>query len=725
MKRSRQPPPVRLASSEVSRERWRAAFLGLAASASGLASVSVARRAYGAPAVTLWALAVGVLFVAVARDWKADLTRSFRPGRACLVALLALVPCALRLALAAPHRVHIDELVTGYFATHEDLSAGMFFGLVPQRGDWAGQFATVFWVIQKRLLALFGDDLFGLRLSVQPYVFLCALLVYAIAARLFDRRTGVFAVLLYTAFSMSLYLETMGISFVSSGAVLAIALFFMLRMTAPQALPADAVAAGVFTAASYLFYYSSFVALAVLAFAVLAHALRDRKAAARQGALALLAFAVVLAPFAAWAVRSPTFLDRFQRIFVFGSAAPVRRGASLGALVTESLGRAIASLYTRGIGGKGGYFLGQVAFFDAFTGVLFLCGLITALAFLKRARGTGVVLFTIGISFVTGVVLTAPGPAFHRLSGAFPLLAIVLALPFFALFRWRLPTVAVKWSLAAGVLALFASANAIHFTSATDIEYGSVEELRLANYVNARFPDRDVLVAAHGGAGYEKAAYFAEPRHTRRVRSSLPADFINRFRRFRRYVYVVLFDERWRRDFEALDPEGRFYRFSSGYAVFYNDRDTRLVLPEALALPPLRAAARSSAPGLALAVSNAGDSEPAALRATPVLGFPCDEGPYENERVALRYDGCLRAADGAYVLRIRADDEARVSLNGVTVLALAAPGGTASVPLSLADGDYAFQLDYRNNAGYACLRVEWSEDGGETFGPMPASWLRH
>ncbi|MFZ5784882.1 MAG: hypothetical protein ACOY3Y_00440, partial [Acidobacteriota bacterium] len=204
------------------------------------------------------------ILLAFAGEWRPVL-RGLRPSRSWLVlTLIGVAPVAVRLALASPARIHGDELITAYFSLTEEFSAQRFFAEVPRvRVEWVSQFPTPFFLVQRWLLAAVGDDVAGVRLSVQPYVFLVGVLLFLLAREIADRQTAWIAVTISTFMAISLYLETLGLHFVSSTAVFLA--FFLAGVRAIRSeRSADAAATGVLCGACYLFYTSSYAALPLM-----------------------------------------------------------------------------------------------------------------------------------------------------------------------------------------------------------------------------------------------------------------------------------------------------------------------------------------------------------------------------------------------------------------------------------------------------------------------------
>lgn len=534
------------------------------------AALLVALSRPGWPAVGLWGggvvLALGLAMAEVGPP---------RPGRRfALVALAAAGAVGMRMGLASPARIHGDELITAYFSATEDLSAGRFFAHVPQvRGEWVSQFPTPFFLLQRAFFALFGESIAALRWSVQPWVWLSLVLLFFLARELVDEASAWIALLLASFLAISLYLETLALHFISSTALL---LAFLLAgaKAVRTGSPGWAVAAGLACGGCYLFYTSSYLALPLLAVVMAWAVIRRRWTVLRQGAVALLVCAALLLPFVAAARQYNYFSSRWTQVSLWSgqwSDLPERaaRGESrLKAIATHGI-NCLRSLVERDRGGHGGYFFERQAMLEPFSALLMGAGALLAFWLLRRHPGLGVVLVAVAGAFVSGMVLTIPPPAFHRFSVAFPLLALLMALPLRAV--WDLPVGSRRTralAVAFGV-ALFAALNLGHFARGS-LNEQAPEELRLGEYINSRFPHKTLYMAAFPGYAYAKLAYFGPVRRTGPIVTGYHSDLLEGFDAGEDYLYVIAMPDIFGPQFQALDPHGRLRRYSTQYALFFN-----------------------------------------------------------------------------------------------------------------------------------------------------------
>lgn len=568
------PIPASAAGSRPRRGPWILAAVALAGCAA--ATVAVVLGRVGWVAVGAWLVGVTCALATVAGEWR-ERIRGWRPTwRTVAVVVLCCLPAGVRLALAGVRPVHGDELLVGYLSLREDVSAKRFFAEVPQwGGDFIAQFPTLFFVGQKAALGVLGESLVALRASVVPYEFLATLFLFLTVRRIIDDRAAALAVALYSFLAIALYLETLALHSISSTACFLAFFWFALR-ACEEGRRADAVAAGSLCGLCFLVYPSSYLALPVLAVFVLIRIVRTRRAEPIQNvALPGLGFLTVTAPFFAYALRfNDYFVARYHQVSLltgYWSDAPerIKHGASAVGIVWDSLLLALRSLYQRGVGGNGGYFFGQLALFDPPTLVLVAVGLVLAVAGSRRRPMLAVVLLVIAGAFVTGVVLTVGPPAYHRFTLAFPFIALLAALPLWRLWTAGFATPIVRTAVVLGIVVAFAATNFGHFSKAAATDPGQ-EELRVASYINRRFPDRKVYVAAFPGQAFEKLAYFADPRRPARMVTNYHSELLQNFRRDEKYLYVIALPDDFGSKFHALDPASRFVRFSTGYGLLFN-----------------------------------------------------------------------------------------------------------------------------------------------------------
>ena len=525
---------------------------------------------------TLWILSIVFFFLSAIERPRFRLPR-WRPNRQVLLVIaVVLLPAIVRLAHAAGGSVHGDELLTAYFSKTHDFLHTSFFSPMPNRGEWVSQFPTPFFLLQRWSLDIVGASVAAVRLSTLPYVVIVSALLYRIGRQLADRTTALLAVVLYAFFFPSVYLDASGFMFISSTAAFLGFFYFALRNLHETGCRA-AAAAGVLMGACYLTYSSSYLALPVfLVFFLFDLVRRRRFAVVRNLVTSLLGFWIVLSPFLSDPQGGQSYLfQRGSQVALLTGDWSSHRGAIAGgentlAVVWANLTLAVRAMYQDGIGGHGGYDFGHLALFDPLAIALLMAGTIAALFFVRRRPEILLVLIVILASFFAGIVLTIPPPAYHRFSLAFPFLLLVMALPFSLLARTlRLPA-AVRFAVVAGSLLVFASVNEDRLARARLVDRPSGDE-RLARFLDDRYPDRALSVAAFPTYAFEKMYFFLKrPGLERQIHSAYHSDLLETFDRREKYVYVITFPEAFDEQFQEKDPAGKVFEFSPDYSVFAN-----------------------------------------------------------------------------------------------------------------------------------------------------------
>lgn len=551
-----------------------------------------------------WALAsalavavLGTTFVSIGRSnlvsvvaWPASVALflwSVRPGRTgrsprlpcadlALALLLPLVPVFVRILLTSPYRIHGDELLTAFFSANSDFSPAHFFDGVPHFGEWVAQFPSLFFVLQHGFFLVFGDRLAEVRWSGVPYVWLSGFALFLAARRIAGRTTAVIAVLLYAFLALSLYIETTGLHFLS-GTALFTAFFACAVKLFQQGGTWDAAATGVVAGLCYLFYPSSFIAVPVLAaFALVAWIRARRVLLARWVLWPALGFVLTVAPFVPYAVREGNyFSERSKQVYFMGESTPETdaMGPAVKArtLLVRNLVNGLKSFYTPGLGGLGGYWFGEKPLFERVTLVVFVVGLFAAAAMARRRPEVGLAVFALALAFVTGIVLTLPPIAYHRLSVVCPLAAFVLALPLRLFDRLTALPPVLRRGLQAIAVAVVASANYAYFSNIAAMEFAPTD-LFIADWVNTRYADRVLYVAAFPGHAYRKLAFFAPTRRKGATISDYHGDLLQRFKTEEKYLYLVTFPKEFRERFSKMDPRGRYVLLpAQEWAVYLND----------------------------------------------------------------------------------------------------------------------------------------------------------
>ena len=495
---------------------------------------------------------------------------------ALLLLVVAAMPVLVRVANLDPDRMHQDEFLTAYFSATHNFAHSSFFGSMPEYWEWQGQFPKPFFFLQRVFFTLFGASVLTERLSVQLYVAIVAVMLFLIVREVFDRKAALVAVCLYSFLAVSVYLETLGFMFISSTAIFTVFFYFALREYRTGETFYAALA-GVACGFCYLTYYSSYLAFPLLLAFFAVHWMRAKSLrVVKNFAVALIGMIIVLAPFLAFLRYGNYVVPRTKQVSVLvGEWSPYREAIEKGtrtpaSVIRENLILCLKSFFKDGIGGHGGYDFGRLAFFDRFSFALFLTGLVAGLVLLFRKSELLFVFLIIGASFLTGMVLTIAPPAYHRFGIAFPFLVILMTLPFYLLMRLPNVPVSVRSGLVGGLLLLFACINQRRFVEAV-IRDQPPDEVRLSELLNQRFGGtRNLYVAAYDAFAFQKTYYFHNKWPLRHVETGFHSNLLKKFNANEKYVYVMIFADLFHKPFQEADPNGRFFRFSVSYSLFFN-----------------------------------------------------------------------------------------------------------------------------------------------------------
>lgn len=502
-----------------------------------------------------------------------------RPSVLLVLVLMGvlLLPAAVRLMHYTPFRIHGDDLLTAYFSLDYHPRTTNFFSGIPQNNQWVSSFPAPYFFLQKLMLQITGANVLTVKWSVLPYILMTSIMLFFITLRLTNLPAAVASVWIYAFMAPSIYLETLGLHFISSTAIYL--LFFYVLMCALQSRSAFLFGlTGVLCGACYLFYTSSYIAAPVLAVSVIgAIAITRKPSVLRSGIIAGIGLLLTVAPFIVTAATTKNyFLERVNQVSLIHGEWSSRKNEArtfqgVTKVVWDNFKLSGASLAAKGIGGHGGYTFNNQAFFTPLALALFILGSIVTV-FLKEHRHIWVLIhLTLFVSFITGMVLTIPPPAFHRLSLTFPFIAAVSATPVYMLTRGTSTRPMVVLAIIAGLF-IYALSGTMAATQAITKEY-MIEDARLITYINTTFPDRHVHIAAYPTFALEKLYFFFTPKTARSVDTQYPATYLRSFNRNEPYVYIILYPKDFVEKFRAADPSGTMMIYSDKYGVFINRQE--------------------------------------------------------------------------------------------------------------------------------------------------------
>lgn len=496
--------------------------------------------------------------------------------KSVLIFFILLLPVLVRIAHFNLNRIHTDDLITAYFSATEDFTKINFFSGIPQKqGEWVAQFPTPFFILQNIFFTLFGKSLLSVKLSIQPYVFIISVTLFLLVRKILNEKAAIISVILYAFLPISLYLETLGLHFVSSTAVFMV-FFYLAILNIRRNSPLLWVLVGICTGVSFLFYITSFIALPFLfLFFIIQFLLIRKLSVVRNFLLSLLAFCITVSPFFTYAGRyNNYFMSRINQVsFLTGSWSGAKdqlnQGKNIQSVLKEQSLISIESLYRNGIGGHGGYTFSQLALFNTISLSLLIIGSILSL-FLISGKIELILVFSVIIaSFISGIILSISPPAFHRFSLAFPFIAIVSTVPFYVLFTLGKTKTVIKNIIAFVLIGSYVLLNESYFFQSVKEESYNIS-LRLSDTINQNYPGRNIYVASFGGYSFMKIYYFSKGKTAKSIQTDYHDNFIKRFNPHEKYVYIIIFPKDFDKIFTDLDPNGKLIKYSDNYSLFMN-----------------------------------------------------------------------------------------------------------------------------------------------------------
>lgn len=522
----------------------------------------------------LWLTSIVTFLVIAARASRIrPVSLPHLTGTTIGILLVLLIPPALRVVSYQPDRIHRDDLLTASFSLSFHPRTANFFAGVPEDGAWVAKFPASYFFLQKLFLRITGASVLTVKLSILPYVLIVSLMTYLITSLILNRFAAVIAVILYAFMPISLYLETLGLHFISSTAVFMVFTYLLLRAVR-QNKPLWFASTGVAAAVSYLFYTSSYIAFPILLPVLLIHAIKHKTV--KLAAWALIGCVVTIAPFAISAVTQENyFVSRVNQVSLLSGSWSDKRDVAktipgTARIVWVNTILSLRAMITDGIGGHGGYTFNRQAMFHRVGLILFLVGLGMSVVLMWRKRELALILLVIAISFITGVVLTIPPPAYHRFSLAFPFIAIVSAVPFPYLVRLLPKRTGIL--IICVLLALYGRSGIRYFQKAVEPE-ALPPDAAIIRYVNTMYPNQTIHIAAFPTFALERLFPFFQPYRVASVDTQYHNYYLTHFNRDERYVYVMIMPEVFEKEFRRADPTGTFIAFSDTYGVFTNVSD--------------------------------------------------------------------------------------------------------------------------------------------------------
>jgi hypothetical protein len=406
-----------------------------------------------------------------------------------------------------PVHFHFDEFIVAFTSvTLPSLQHINWFGVFP--GRWVAQFPLLFFILQKPFLMV-SPNIWGVRISTWPYSIGIILYLYWLSGTFFNRQFARFAVLLHVLFAPTLYINSMGLHFISSEFFYIAAItHFMLYVTTKS--KTHLLPLSLYTTASYLTYTSSYATFPMILLLTIAALFRIKHQKLQMGFYLgksfLVAF-ILFAPFLTLQfVRTPFMTVRTDQVNLFNGTwgdtqEQLKTGASYVTIITKQTTTALKSLLLPDIGGAGGYEYGKQPLFHPLAAFVFIIGLILMLFCIrgrKQRFGFALLAATI-IPFILGFILTVPPPPFHRITLIYPFISLISAFPIYLLFNYlrKRPTLLKSFIVPLvvftyGVFTLFQ----INTMNRRDQNIVTWDTPRISDYIKKHFPPNTPIYIA-------------------------------------------------------------------------------------------------------------------------------------------------------------------------------------------------------------------------------------
>jgi hypothetical protein len=443
----------------------------------------------------LW-LASMVLFY-ISFPFKEETAQTVKPLHnpkvtisACVIIFIAV---AVRVVLMHDiNTYHIDEYLSAHFSySLPPLGELDWFGVYPPIGVWICQFPLFYFFFQKLFFLVFGLSTLSMRLSELPYIIGIFTFLFLIGRRLYNEKVGLTAITLLALFSPDLYITRWSLHFTSSTAFFLAATYFLVASIQTNKKLYFALF-GTTLGLCYMTYYSSYIAapLFILYIGALLITRKVNLPTLKNLILSAGIFLYSISPLFIYA----NFVDNFftqrteQVKLINGQWSPYQdveiNPQSLFEILQKQVYVSVEALYTDEVGGHAGYWFGKMAFFDIITFVVFIISIIYFLYASIRKRDVHKVFLLASVSagFISGMVLTIPPPAFHRISVIYPFIALILAITLVEVYTsLKSRNMRLAFPIFITCLTLILAGNVFHFSKilvkdyADDIDFPLIE----------------------------------------------------------------------------------------------------------------------------------------------------------------------------------------------------------------------------------------------------------
>ena len=500
---------------------------------------------------------------------------SFRLRTFFVPIIIALIPPTILFLLFSPTRLHTDDTILAYVSSTTDFIKSNFFSGFPQdKTVLISQFPAPLYIIQKFFLSIFGHTIMGIKISNLPYSFLVSLFLYKISRELFSDSIAIISVLLYGLFFPSLYLETLGVPYISSFAVCPVFLYFSIRaIKAPRYT--GFLRLGIVCGLCFLFYYSSYISIPLLFIVPLLTNSKSIQKKAVYLSLSLTGFITIILPFFTHAYKFENlFTSRTSQVALVGGSWSSHKDEKINlkeriSLYVSNFKLSVKSLVQNNIGGAGGYNFGSLSFLNPTSLALSIIGGLIILIKSIKSPGYSIIILSMSLSFTTMALAISP-PGFHRFHISYPLFALTMSAAFSLITKPRHLVIKMA-SIFIGALLIgrYSLENLSSFNRAARNEYNS-QYVQLADIINNQYLGRHIHVASFPGFVFERVYFFKSSDKVLSIDTRYHDDYLNNFNRNEKYIYVMTMPEVFKEKFEQADQNGKYVNFSQDFGLFVN-----------------------------------------------------------------------------------------------------------------------------------------------------------
>ncbi|MFQ6001441.1 MAG: ArnT family glycosyltransferase, partial [Anaerolineae bacterium] len=280
-------------------------------------------------------------------------------------------------------------------------------------------------------MKIFGDTVFGLRMSSVIVGTLTLIPLYFLTRLLFGKRVALLATLLLSISHWHIALNRIGINYTQTTLLEVTGFYFLLKGLRSKNIlyfMASGLAVGM---GLYLYFASRLVPFIIAAFILLGILLeRGFWAHYRYGFVALfLAAALIFAPMAFYFLEHPhQFISRTQFVFLFSNLNHLERSLGTAQPLPAFLVQAqrMLLLFNHGPDRSGQYGY-QGAMLDFLSAIFFVLGLAYITLHWRKPKHLFLLLW-FWLTLIAGGMLTVPAPFTPRLAGMIPLPFILAGL---------------------------------------------------------------------------------------------------------------------------------------------------------------------------------------------------------------------------------------------------------------------------------------------------------